>query len=232
MQKHQIQFSRKQLIYLKIKRLLDILCSLIGMVLLAPLFLVVAAAIKVEDPSGSVFYHQERIGRSGRVFKLHKFRSMRVGAPVLSTSEFCNAQSYITQVGKFIRHTSIDELPQLWNVFNGHMSLVGPRPLLSQERDVHMKRFLYGIYQVRPGITGMAQTHGRDNMCDDQKVAWDLKYVKELSFSTDLKLVVRTVLKVLQREGVTDQSEEEFEETQIPETESNDTASDRECVMK
>lgn len=201
-QTNRVIFKKSQLVYLKIKRLLDILCSLLGLILLIPVFLVVAVMIKIEDPKGSIIYKQERIGRSGRVFMLYKFRSMRMNAPELSTNEFHDAQTYVTKVGKFIRNTSIDELPQLWNVLIGNMSLVGPRPLLVRERDVHIKRFLNGIYQVRPGITGMAQTHGRDDMDNDQKVEWDRKYVENISFLVDFKLILRTIAKVIQREGI------------------------------
>ena len=186
---HVICFTKGQLIYLKVKRGLDILCSLTGGIFLIPVFAAAAIAIKVEDPAGKVIYQQKRIGRSGRPFKVYKFRTMRADTPELSTREFSNAGSYVTRVGRFMRGTSIDELPQLINVLKGNMSLVGPRPLMPRERDVHAKRFFYGLYQVRPGITGMAQTHGRDNMDDDMKVAWDRKYVESISFMTDLKLL-------------------------------------------
>ena len=186
---------------------MDLFFSLTGLIVLLPLFLIVAAAIKIEEPNGTILYSQQRIGRSGRLFKLYKFRSMRMDTPVLSTNEFSNAQSYITKVGGFMRKTSIDELPQLWNVLVGHMSLVGPRPLLPREREVHMKRFQYGLYQVRPGITGMAQTHGRDDMADDVKVNWDRQYVENISFLTDTRLLLRTAVKVVKREGVMDKAE-------------------------
>ena len=206
MDKNRIRFSRNQLIYLKFKGLLDIVCSFCGLVLLTPVFLVIAAAIKIEDPKGCVMYKQERIGRQGRNFPLYKFRSMRMGTPELSTHEFNDAGSYVTKVGHFIRHASIDELPQLWNVLIGNMSLVGPRPLLPRERDVHMLRFYYGLYQVRPGITGMAQTNGRDDMNDYDKVRWDRTYVQNISFMTDLKLLVKTFFKVIKKEGVLDKN--------------------------
>ena len=203
-QTNSVRFRKSQLIYLKIKRLLDILCSLAGMAVSAPVFLAAAIAVKVETPGGRIIYQQDRVGKDGRIFHLYKFRTMHTDAPQLSTQEFSNAQSYITHVGRIMRSTSIDELPQLWNVLIGDMSLVGPRPLILRERDVHEKRFRYGLYQIRPGITGMAQTHGRDDMDDDQKVEWDRKYVEQISFLTDFKLCFRTIFKVIQREGVRD----------------------------
>lgn len=203
-QQDHVTFTNGQRFYLKIKRAMDILLSLLGLILLFPLFVVVAIAIKVEDPNGSVIYRQERIGRSGRPFMLYKFRSMKMNTPELSTHEFSNAKSYVTKVGRIIRKTSIDELPQLWNVLLGNMSLVGPRPLLTREHDVHTMRFYYGLYQVRPGITGMAQTNGRDDICDEDKVSLDKKYVENISLLLDLRLMVCTVVKVINHEGVVD----------------------------
>ena len=208
-QSNRVEFKKSQLMYLKIKRVLDITCSAMGVLVLSPVFLGAAIAVKLEDPTGKVIYKQDRIGRSGRPFKLYKFRTMHTDAPELSTHEFNNAQSYVTRVGRFMRDTSLDELPQLINVLKGDMSLVGPRPLMTRERDIHMKRFFYGLYQVRPGITGMAQTHGRDDMDNDQKVEWDRKYVEKISFMTDLKLIFRTVGKVIKREGVVDKAKED-----------------------
>ena len=181
MLKKSVRLSGAQKAYLYLKRLIDITASLCGLLILSPIFLLIALAIKAEDPAGSVFYSQSRIGRNGVPFKLYKFRSMKTGTPELSTHEFSNAQSYVTRVGKILRMTSTDELPQLWNVLIGNMSLIGPRPLLPREREVHMLRFVYGLYQVRPGITGLAQTHGRDDMDDYDKVRWDRTYVQELS---------------------------------------------------
>ena len=205
-QSNRVEFKKSQLMYLKIKRALDITCSALGMVVLSPVFLGAAVAVKLEDPTGRIIYKQDRIGRSGRPFRLYKFRTMHTDAPELSTHEFNNAQSYVTRVGRFMRDTSIDELPQLINVLKGDMSLVGPRPLMTRERDVHMKRFFYGLYQVRPGITGMAQTHGRDEMDDDQKVEWDREYVQNISFMLDVRLLLKTFFKVIKKEGVRDKN--------------------------
>lgn len=204
---NQVKLSKGQVLYTKFKRIIDFVCACFGLVLLIPVFLVVAAAIKLEAPKEKVFYLQDRVGRNGKLFKLYKFRSMRSGSPVLSTSEFVDAENYITKVGKFIRKTSIDELPQLWNVMKGDMSLVGPRPLLKKEDEVHFLRTYYGIYQVRPGITGLAQTNGRDDMDNYNKVRWDRTYVQNISFSLDLKILWRTAYKVIKREGVLDEAD-------------------------
>lgn len=207
MQKDCVHFSRGKLVYLKFKRILDILFSLTGLIVLFPVFLAVAIAIKLDDPSGSVIYCQERIGRMGKPFRLYKFRSMCIGAPELSTQEFTDSHRYVTRVGRFIRRTSIDELPQLWNVLVGNMSLVGPRPLLPRERRVHLLRFQYGLYQIRPGITGMAQTHGRDIINDFDKVFWDREYVENISLWMDVKLICSTVFKVVKCEDFAEPGE-------------------------
>ena len=199
-----VHLTRMQRGYLCLKRLIDIAASFCGLLLLWPLFLLIALVIKAEDPTGSVFYIQNRIGRNGVPFKLFKFRSMRSGTPELSTHEFTDAQSYVTRAGRILRKTSLDELPQLWNVLIGDMSLIGPRPLLPREREVHMLRFCYGLYQVRPGITGLAQTHGRDAMDDCDKVRWDRTYVQKLSIWMDAALLWRTFIKVVIHEGVAD----------------------------
>ena len=207
-EKNLVRLSKGQRIYSKVKRGLDIICSAVGLVMLSPVFVIAAAAIKMEAPKEKVIFKQKRIGRKGDTFYLYKFRSMRSDSPELSTSEFFNAEQYITKVGKFIRKTSIDELPQLWNVLKGDMSLVGPRPLLPKEEEVHFLRNYYGIYQVRPGITGLAQISGRDAVDDYNKVRMDREYVRKVSFLLDFKILWRTAFKVVKSEGVVDKGEE------------------------
>lgn len=203
-----VRLTKGQRIYCKAKRGLDIICSAAGLIVLSPVFLVAAAAIKLESPKEKVIFKQTRVGRKEDTFYLYKFRSMRSDSPELSTSEFLNAERYITKVGHFIRKTSIDELPQLWNVLKGDMSLVGPRPLLPKEEEVHFLRNYYGIYQVRPGITGLAQISGRDAVDNYNKVRLDRAYVRGVSFPLDLKILWRTVFKVAKSEGVVDKGEE------------------------
>ncbi len=202
--KNQIKLTKKQRLYLKLKRVTDLLCALIGLIVLSPILLIVAVMIKVDAPNEPVIFKQERIGQFGHSFWLYKFRSMKQGTPELGTNEFMDAEQYITKVGKFIRRTSLDELPQLWNVVCGSMSLVGPRPLLARENTMHFLRYYYGIYQMKPGITGLAQINGRDEMGDYEKARWDRTYAHNLSAKIDIEILWETVVKVLKREGIVD----------------------------
>lgn len=201
---NQVKLTKGQNVYLKVKRVLDFICALLAMVVLSPVFLIVAIIIKLDSPKESIIFKQERIGQNGNPFMLYKFRSMKQGTPELGTSEFMDAEKYITKVGKFIRKTSLDELPQLWCVICGDMSLVGERPLLAREESMHFLRNYYGIYQVKPGITGLAQINGRDNIDDYDKVRWDRAYVHNVSLALDVKILWQTVAKVLQHDGVVD----------------------------
>ena len=190
--------------YSLVKRLMDLVCAGLGLLVLALPLLIVMAAIYLDD-AGPVFFGQYRVGQNGKHFKMFKFRSMRVDAPhELSTAELQDPQSMITRVGKFIRKYSIDELPQLYNVLIGDMSIVGPRPLILKEEDMHDIRNQYGVYAVRPGLTGMAQIHGRDLITTEQKVFWDVKYLREYGFLTDVKIVLGTIPKILSHADVMD----------------------------
>lgn len=203
---NQVNFTQKQNIYLKIKRILDFIGSLVALILLSPIFLIIAILIKVASPKETVIFRQKRIGQFGQPFWIYKFRSMKQGTPELGTSEFKNPDKYITKVGKFIRKTSLDELPQLFCCIIGTMSLCGPRPLLARENEIHFLRSYYGVYQVKPGITGLAQINGRDKMDIYEKTRWDRSYVQNVSLSLDAKILMKTVLKVLRREGFQDNS--------------------------
>lgn len=205
---NQIKLTKNQKIYLKVKQILDFICALLAMVVLSPVFLIVAVAIKMDSPKESILFKQERVGQNGKLFWLYKFRSMKQGTPELGTNEFMDAEKYITKVGKFIRKTSLDELPQLWCVLRGDMSLVGERPLLEREESMHFLRNYYGIYQVKPGITGLAQINGRDNMGNYDKVRWDRAYVHNVSLMLDIRILWQTVSKVLKGEDITDESSE------------------------
>ena len=220
-QKNQVVLSARQKAYLKVKRVLDFVSALLALVLLSPVMLVVAIAIKLDAPKEPVIFNQERMGQGNKPFTVYKVRSMKQGTPELGTTEFTNADKYITRVGRFIRKTSLDELPQLWSVLCGTMSLIGERPLILREDEVHFLREYYGIYQLKPGITGLAQINGRDNMSDYEKVRWDRAYVHNVSLALDFKLLCQTVEKVIKREGVLDDAAQkraltyrtEYEET-------------------
>lgn len=207
-QENQIHFTGQQKVYLKIKRVLDFIASLVALILLSPVFLIIAVLIKLASPKETVIFKQKRIGQFGQPFWIYKFRSMKQGTPELGTHEFKNAEKYITTVGKFLRKTSLDELPQLFCCIVGTMSLSGPRPLIAREDEIHFLRSYYGIYQVKPGITGLAQINGRDQMEMYEKVRWDRTYVRNISFLLDVKILWKTVVQVLKSEGVEDNSSE------------------------
>ena len=198
--------------YTRIKRMLDLVVSALSLLVLTVPILMLMLVIFVDNP-GPVFFSQYRVGLNGRHFKMYKFRSMRVDAPhELSTAEFRNPKMYITRVGSFIRKYSIDELPQLYNVLIGDMSLVGPRPLILRETDMHTLRNRYGVYSVRPGITGLAQINGRDLVTTEQKVYWDVKYLEGYSFFSDLKILFGTIPKILFHTDVVDGAAKSAEE--------------------
>lgn len=195
---------KKKPIYSAIKRIFDVVSSLLVLILFSPLFLITAIAIKI-DSKGPVFFRQERVGKNKKVFKILKFRSMRVDTdPNSSTHELKNADAHITRVGKFIRKTSIDELPQLINILIGQMSVVGPRPLIDKGCDslVIKERDKYHANEVRPGLTGLAQISGRDQVDVAEKAWLDGKYVEKRSLFFDLGIIFKTVFKVFERDGV------------------------------
>lgn len=178
------------------KRILDIVLVLISAPLTVPLCFVVAILIKLDSP-GPAIYWSSRIGKNSKPFAMPKFRSMIVGTPKIGAEDFVEADRYITTVGKWIRKTSIDELPQLWCVLTGEMSLVGPRPLLFIEKRILRQRREYGIDRLIPGISGWAQINGRTTVTTDQKIALDTWYMENRSLMLDIKIIVLTVKKVL-----------------------------------
>ena len=184
------------------KRAVDIVISGLSLIVLFVPFLIVALAIFIDDP-GKVFFRQYRVGRHGKRFRLYKFRSMRQSTPkYMSTAEVGDPAKYITRVGKFLRKTSLDELPQLINIFKGDMSLVGPRPLISDEYEIHQMRSTFGVYQLRPGITGLAQINGRDTVEPAAKVRFDVTYLEHFGPVMDIKILFATVPKVFGGQGV------------------------------
>lgn len=183
------------------KRFLDTCVAIILGILLSWLFIIVAILVKLTS-KGPIFFKQERFGLNSKPFTLYKFRSMTNGAPVKANSEFDDITSYITTFGMFIRKTSIDELPQLLNVIKGDMSFIGPRPLAKTDEKVLELRRENGADQVRPGISGLAQVNGRNNITDQDKASYDAKYANYINFKLDLLLIFETILSVIKREGV------------------------------
>ncbi len=188
--------------YAYVKRALDVFFAYMILLVAYIPMLFIALAIKLTS-QGSVIFRQVRIGAGGRRFVCYKFRTMREDAPTnLSTAEFADADAYVTSVGRFLRRTSLDELPQLFNVLGGDMSLVGPRPLIPEEKEVHRQRRELGVYAVRPGITGLAQVMGRDMLTDEEKVGYDTEYATEIDFALDVRIILSTFGKVLSADGV------------------------------
>lgn len=194
-----------------VKNILDRILALLGLIILSPIFLLTALAIKIEEPRGKVFFIQDRSGKEGKAFSCIKFRSMSTEAPNnAATWELDNADSYITKVGRFIRKTSIDELPQLINIIKGDMSIVGPRPVILKEEDLINLRREYGALSVRPGITGLSQISGRDNLPPKKKAETDGEYAANVTFLNDLKIILKTIPQVLSGEGVSEGKKEDF----------------------
>lgn len=197
--------------YRALKRTADVVLSAMGLAVLAVPMAVIAAAIYIDDP-GKILFRQKRIGLEGKTFRFYKFRTMKESTPrYLATAEVEHPEQYITRLGGFLRRSSLDELPQLINVFKGDMSLVGPRPLIAKEEDIHRMRLRFGVYNVRPGITGLAQINGRDTVLPAQKVRWDVKYLETFGLMTDLKILLSTLPKAIAGSGVVEGGGEENE---------------------
>ena len=183
------------------KRLFDVaLCVLAATVLLVPL-VVVALLVRLTSP-GPALYWSDRVGKNNKIFKMPKFRSMRVGTPAVATHLLADPKSVLTPIGSFIRKSSLDELPQLWSILVGDMSFVGPRPALFNQQDLIELRTQKGVHTLVPGLTGWAQVNGRDELPIPQKVTLDAEYLQRRGFWFDIKILWLTFLKVVQRDGV------------------------------
>ena len=174
-------YKEMNFIYKFIKRVLDIVCSILG-----------------------IIFKQLRAGKGSKPFYIYKFRSMKIETPNIATNDFTDSHVYITRIGKIIRKTSIDEIPQLFNILKGDMSIVGPRPVILEEVDLIELRKSYNIDKILPGITGWAQINGRDNIGNEEKVKYDYEYLMNKSFTMDLYIIVMTALKVLKRSDIKD----------------------------
>ena len=188
--------------YLKVKRTLDFLFALIGLIILSPLFIVLILAIKL-DSKGPVFFKQKRVGIHKTHFNILKFRTMKIDTPRDTPTHLLeNPGQYITRVGQFLRKTSLDELPQIFNILVGQMSIIGPRPALWNQYDLIAERDKYGANDVPPGLTGWAQINGRDELPIEVKAKLDGEYVKNMSLWLDIKCFFLTIVSVLKSDGV------------------------------
>ena len=190
------------MIYLKIKRVIDFVLSGVGLILLSPVFLLLIIAIKLDSP-GPVLFKQKRVGIHKHHFNILKFRTMRIDTPSdMPTHLLENPDQWITKVGKFLRKTSLDELPQIINIVKGEMSIIGPRPALWNQFDLIEARDIYGANDVPVGLTGWAQINGRDELEIDVKARLDGEYAEKISFPMDVRCFFGTIFSVLRREGV------------------------------
>lgn len=183
------------------KRAIDIVLSFIGIIVLAIPMLIIAIIIKIDDPGPAIF-KQQRVGKNKKLFWLYKFRSMKLNTPDIPTHLLENPEQYISRIGRFIRKSSLDELPQLFNILSGSMSIIGPRPALWNQDDLIAERDKYGANDVRPGLTGWAQINGRDELEIPVKAKLDGEYVQNMGFLFDCKCFLGTITTVLKKDGV------------------------------
>jgi O-antigen biosynthesis protein WbqP len=184
-----------------VKRAIDFAGAVVGLALLSPVFLALALAIRLDSP-GPAMHWSRRVGRDNVDFAMPKFRTMRLGAPNVATHLLDDPDRWITPLGRFLRRTSLDELPQLWSVLKGDMSLVGPRPALFNQDDLVALRTAAGVHRLRPGLTGWAQVNGRDELPIPEKVQLDVEYLQRRSLAFDLRILLRTALAALSGRGV------------------------------
>ena len=183
------------------KRVFDIFLGCLAALILFVPALLVAIAVRLTS-KGPVLYWSDRIGRNNVIFKMPKFRTMRVGTPTVATHLLADAHSHLTPVGTLLRNSSLDELPQLWSILAGDMSFVGPRPALFNQQDLIALRTKQGVHILVPGLTGWAQVNGRDNLLIPKKVALDVEYMNRQGFWFDVQILLMTLLKVIQKDGV------------------------------
>lgn len=183
------------------KRIFDFIMSLLAIICLSPIIVIVSLIIKFTS-EGPILFKQRRIGKYNKEFNIYKFRTMRVDTPNVATHLLENPEQYITAIGKFMRKTSLDELPQLFNILKGEMSIVGPRPALYNQLDLRDMRTEVGVHKLVPGLTGWAQINGRDEIPLDVKVGLDKEYLDKKSFWFDIKIIFLTAIKVVKSDGV------------------------------
>lgn len=199
----------KKKVYVIVKQVIDTVLSTIALIILLPFFTIFACIIKLES-RGPVFFRQERIGKNKKHFKIYKFRTMRTDTPKdTPTHMLGNAEKYITKFGRIMRKTSIDELPQVINILRGEMSIIGPRPALWNQEDLIKERDRYDANSIKPGLTGLAQVNGRDELEIPVKAKYDGEYVQKMSFLFDTKIFFKTIIKVFKRDGIVEGKKEE-----------------------
>jgi O-antigen biosynthesis protein WbqP len=185
-----------------VKRLFDLILALFAALILLIPILVVAFLVKLTS-KGPAIYWSDRVGRDNKIFRMPKFRTMRIDTPAVATHLLSDPKQFLTPIGSFLRKTSLDELPQLWSIIKGDMSFVGPRPALFNQNDLISLRAQYGVSRLLPGLTGWAQINGRDELPIPAKVELDVEYMNRQSLELDLKIIILTLFKVLRRDGVT-----------------------------
>ncbi len=188
------------------KRIFDFTASLLLLILLSPVFILVSLLILI-DSGFPVIFRQYRVGKDNKLFYVYKFRTMKKNTRNAATADLKEADSCITRSGRILRKTSLDELPQLFNILIGNMSFVGPRPLIPEEKEIRKLRAEYGVFSVKPGMTGLAQVNGRDMLSIEEKALFDKEYVEKQSFWFDIKILFKTVLVVLKRENISEGNE-------------------------
>lgn len=200
--------------YMKVKRLIDITLALIGLIVLSPLYLILSVAIKL-DSNGPILFKQKRVSLKAHFYIL-KFRTMRIDTPKDTPTHLLeNPEQYITTMGKFLRKTSLDELPQIWNIFVGEMSIIGPRPALWNQYDLIAEREKYAANDVPPGLTGWAQINGRDELPIEMKAKLDGEYVQKIGFWMDVKCFFGTIISVIKSDGVVEGGTGRFSKQQV-----------------
>ena len=205
----------KKKIYFFIKRIIDVVLSLIAIIILFIPCVIISICIKVES-KGPVFFKQKRVGKNKKYFMIYKFRTMRTDTPKdMPTHMLNNPDLYITKVGKILRKTSLDELPQIINIIKGDMSIIGPRPALWNQDDLIAERDKYGANDIKPGLTGLAQISGRDELEIPVKAKLDGEYTKNISFLLDVKIFFKTIIKVFESDGVVEGKVEKGENKEI-----------------
>lgn len=212
---------KKKKIYFGIKRLIDVLLSFLAIIVLFIPSIIIAICIKIES-RGPTFFKQKRVGKNKKYFMIYKFRTMRTDTPKdMPTHMLNNPDLYITKVGRILRKTSLDELPQIINIIKGDMSIIGPRPALWNQDDLIAERDKYGANDIKPGLTGLAQISGRDELEIPVKAKIDGEYIKNISFLLDVKIFFKTIIKVFESDGVVEGKVEEKGEKKIEENLNN-----------